>query len=138
MLKLNKIKYSDLNARQKENHNFHKVAAELANYGFNSIWLNDDWMGADFIAYNGDGTTIKIQLKGRLTIDKKYFGAEKNIYVTFCQAGKWYLYPHDEVCEYILSLGRINSTLSWDERGGYSWKSIPPWLITYMQSFCLD
>jgi len=28
----------------------HKVAAALADYGYNSMRLNDDWQGADFIA----------------------------------------------------------------------------------------
>lgn len=47
---LSKITYKNLNARQKENYNYHKVAATLADYGYNSMRLNDDWQGADFIA----------------------------------------------------------------------------------------
>ena len=35
--------------------------------------LNDDWEGADFIAIN-DKEMIKVQLKGRFSIDKKYLG----------------------------------------------------------------
>ena len=46
----NKISYVKLNAKQKENYNYHKVAATLADYGYNSMRLNDDWQGADFIA----------------------------------------------------------------------------------------
>jgi len=73
------IKYSELNSRQKENFNFQKVSSKLADYGFNCMWLNDDWQGADFIACHIDGNTfLKIQLKGRLTIDKKY--SKKNIF----------------------------------------------------------
>lgn len=63
-MKLKKIKYSDLNARQKEIYNFQKVAAILADYGFNCIKLADDWQGADFLAYHKDGKeTLRIQLK---------------------------------------------------------------------------
>ena len=62
-----KIKYSKLNSRQKENYNFHKVSAKLADYGFNSMRLNDDWEGADFISIN-DEQMIKVQLKGRFSI----------------------------------------------------------------------
>ena len=77
-----KIQYSDLNAKQKENYNFHKVTSALADYGYNSMRLSDDWQGADFIAISGDDM-IKVQLKGRITIDKKYIG--KNIYVAFIE-----------------------------------------------------
>ena len=70
-MKFNKVNYNELNAKQKENYNFHKVAAALAEYGYNSMRLNDDWQGADFIAVKGD-EMLKIQLKGRFTVDKKY------------------------------------------------------------------
>ena len=43
-----KIDYNSLNAKQKENFNFQKVAAAFADYGFNCIQLTDDWNGADF------------------------------------------------------------------------------------------
>jgi hypothetical protein len=45
-----RIRYEILNARQKELSNFQKVAATLADYGFNCIKLTDDWQGADFLA----------------------------------------------------------------------------------------
>lgn len=44
-----KISYRELNARQKENFNFQKVSAVLADYGFVTFRLSDDWQGADFI-----------------------------------------------------------------------------------------
>ncbi len=95
-LKLSHINYSSLNARQKENFNFQKVSAVLADYGFVTIRLSDDWQGADFIAQHVDGETfIKVQLKGRLTFEKKYQG--KDLYVAFHSNGSWYLFPHDEV-----------------------------------------
>ena len=62
-----------LNPKQKEIYNFQKIAAALADYGFNCIKLQDDWLGADFLAYHKDGSqTLRVQLKGRVTIDKKY------------------------------------------------------------------
>jgi len=54
-MKLEKIEYSSLNAKQKEIYNFQKVASLLADYGFNCIKLADDWQGADFLAYNHKG-----------------------------------------------------------------------------------
>ena len=105
----NRINYSKLHAKQKENFNFHKIAAILSEYGYNSIRLNDDWEGADFLAYRNTQSsskdaidtnniikynTLKVQLKGRITIQKKY--RKKKIYIAFPDKGVWYLYPHDE------------------------------------------
>ena len=79
---LSKVTYENLNAKQKENFNYHKVAAALADYGYDSMRLNNDWQGADFIAVKND-EMLKVQLKGRFTVDKKYIG--KDIYVAFIE-----------------------------------------------------
>ncbi len=66
-----KIDYQKLNTRQQETYNFQKVSAVLAEYGFATIKLNDDWANADFIAQHIDAETyLKVQLKGRLTFAK--------------------------------------------------------------------
>ena len=39
---MERIDYADLNNKEKESYNFHKIAAVLANYGYNSVWLTDD------------------------------------------------------------------------------------------------
>ena len=115
------ITYKDLNARQKEAFNFQKVAALLANYGFNCIKLADDWQGADFLAYHNDGEqTLKVQLKGRLTIDKKYKG--KQIYMAFPMSETWYLVPHDKLVQLVEEHTNWMETKSWgeeDEDGHY-------------------
>ncbi len=85
-LQLMHIRYTELNARQQENYNFQKVSAVLADYGFATLRLTDDWQGADFIAQHIDGETfLKVQLKGRLTFNKKYLG--KGLYVAFHTSG---------------------------------------------------
>ena len=95
-MKFEKIVYSKLNSKAKEMYNFQKASAKLADYGFTTMWLNNDWKGADFIAVHADGVTdIKVQLKGRLSFSKKYVG--KNISMCFISEGDVYLYPHDEV-----------------------------------------
>ena len=48
------IDYREFSGKQKEVYNFQKVPAKLADYGFNCIKLDDDWMGADFLAYHKD------------------------------------------------------------------------------------
>jgi hypothetical protein len=89
-MQLCKIVYESLNSRQKEIFNFQKISGVLAEYGFNCIKLADDWQGADFLAYHNDRLdTLKVQLKSRLTIDKKYEG--KELFVAFPFNGHWYL-----------------------------------------------
>jgi len=115
-MKLQKIKYEDLNSRAKEMFNFQKVSAKLADYGFTTMWLNNDWQGADFLAVHVDGSTfIKVQLKSRLTFDKKYIG--KEIYICFITDSEAYLYPHD------LTLNQIEHRISdrkWLDTGSWS------------------
>ncbi|MBT1538331.1 hypothetical protein B7R78_0014770 [Ralstonia solanacearum] len=129
-----KINYMQLNARQKENFNFQKVAARLADYGFNCLRLSDDWHGADFIACHIDGSTfLKVQLKGRLSIDMKYSG--KDIYIAFCDADTWYIYAHDEVRDLLLAKGHMVGSKSWDAAGGYSWPYLSKEIKTIMKKY---
>jgi hypothetical protein len=122
-MKLQRIEYRDLNARQKENFNFQKVSAILADYGFVTLRLSDDWQGADFIALHISGEVLRVQLKSRLTFDKKYRG--KELYVAFGESGDWYLYPHDELFDKVLQTTKIGDTASIRERGGYTFPQVP-------------
>ena len=139
MKKFEKINYKKLNARQKENYNYHKVSSILADYGFSSIRLSDDWQSADFIAQHyRDKTFLKVQLKGRLVIDKKYMN--KNIWICFRIKKNLYLYPHDEIMDYIVanSPTNISNTISWGKRGLYSWPTIPRWILKFLDQYKLD
>lgn len=118
-MKLERIIYADLNSKQKEIYNFQKSAALLADYGFNCIRLTDDWQGADFLAYHKDqDQTLKVQLKGRVTIDKKYLG--RNLWINFPSAGGWYLIEHDLLVRIVGEETNWLRTESWQQRGGYS------------------
>ena len=120
--------YENLNSRQRENYNFHKLAAQLAEYGFNALRLSDDWQGADLIACHIDGNTfLKVQLKGRFCIDKKYIG--KDIYIAFRKDDDWYLYPHDELSKFVDQADKVNGSISWSENQSYSWPSPPKWAL---------
>ncbi len=112
------IAYESLNARQKESYNFQKFSAVLADYGFITIKLSDDWHGADFIAQHLHGETLKVQLKGRLTFHKKYQG--KDLWLCFREDNEWYFYPHDELSERFLAETNIGNTESWVKYGSYS------------------
>lgn len=131
-----RIEYTGLNSRQKENYNFQKIASKLADYGFNCMWLNDDWQGADFIACHIDGKTfIKVQLKGRLTLSKKY--NEKDIYVAFNQDSQWYVYPHDQLQNELIDFGLISGSKSWEEEGLYSWPKIPKHISDHLKKYAI-
>ncbi len=131
---LSPIPYKDLNARQKENYNFLKVSAVLADYGFMTLRLTDDWQGADFIAQHVDGETfLKVQLKSRLSFDKKYRG--KDLHIAFSHDNDWFLYPHDELLEQVLKLKGVEETISWVKQGQYTWPQIPKDLLELLKSY---
>ena len=135
-LRLQPIRYAELNAKQKEIYNFQKIAAALADYGFNCIKLQDDWQGADFLAYHKDGSqTLRVQLKGRVTIDRKYLG--RDLYIAFpFGAGVWYLVPHDELVRQIGEHTNWLNTPSW-KRGAYSSARLNPQLRDALEPYKL-
>lgn len=129
------IEYKALNARQQENYNFQKVAGRLADYGFNSLRLTDDWQGADFIACHIDGETfLKVQLKGRLTIDKKYI--DRDIHIAFLRGDDCFVYPHDEFLDELIRAGRMcEESEVWRERGIRTWPQPPSWALEILSEF---
>ena len=123
-LELERIDPSELNAKQKKNYNFQKVAAVLADYGFNCIKLADARQVADFLAYHKDGQqTLKVKLKSRLSMDKKYMG--KDLYIAFPANGSWYLVSHDELVRIVGETTNALCTKSWQEKGQYNWPRPP-------------
>jgi len=120
---LKRIDYKSLNGRQKENYNFQKVSGVLADYGYSTLRLTDDWQGADFVAQHCDGVSfLRVQLKGRLAFNKKYQG--KDLWICFPVDNGLYLFPHDEVLNLILNDGRLQGTLSWDQKGNYHFPTL--------------
>ena len=132
-----RIDPNNLNGRQKEIYNFQKSAALLADYGFNCIKLSDDWHGADFLAHHFDGkTTLKVQLKARLTIDQKY--TDQDLWMNFPSAGSWYLVPHNKLVETIGQTTNWLNTKSWQEYGGYSSANPSPRLLEQLLPYRLQ
>jgi len=135
-LKFQKIDPRKLNARQKESYNFQKSSGVLADYGFTTIRLSNDWNGADFLAQHVDGKTLlRIQLKSRCGIYKKYHG--KNLWVCFPYRGDWYLYPHDKVLRHLLGRTHIEKTIAWRKGHGWNWRYPPQHIADYLQQFVL-
>jgi hypothetical protein len=134
---LKHIRYSNLNSRQREIFNFQKVAAILADYGFNCIKLADDWQGADFLAYHIDGNnTLRVQLKGRLSIDRKYVG--KNLFMAFPSKNSWYLVEHDRLVELVSAHANWLNTTSWIDKGIYNSDAPNRLLMNALEDFKLE
>jgi hypothetical protein len=117
----------------KGNHNFAEISAVLADYGFVTLRLSDDWQGADFIASHIDSKQfLRVQLKGRLTIERKYCG--KDIWICFQHNGMWYLYPHDARVAFAENACWGKSP-SWMENGEYSWPHLSNELLTHLEQY---
>lgn len=130
-LSLKPVKYSELNPKQQEIYNFHTVAALLTGYGFECVRLDNDWGGADFLAYPKEAgqEIMRIQLKGRPTIDKKYQDPEKRIYMAFPIGEIWYLIPHNKLVKLVEEHTDWTKTKSWNEQQDWRGKyhaAIPP------------
>jgi hypothetical protein len=136
-MQFTRIDYTALNDRQKENYNFQKVSGVLADYGFSTIRLTDDWQGADFVAQHLDRVTfLRVQLKGRPCFDKKYSG--KDLFVCFPAPGGIYLYPHDALLDLVLARGRsVVGTESWEKKGQYHFPYLAEWLQPLLQPYFL-
>ena len=131
------VPYEKLNPRQQENYNFHKVAARLANYGFNCLRLTDDWQGADFIACLIDGETfLKVQLKGRLTVDPKYLG--KSVFIAFLDGTDCFVYPHDEFLESWMEKQGKPGGKGWEKTGRRNWRITPAWARKLLADYRIE
>lgn len=119
---MEKIDYKKLNAKQKESYNYQKISGILAEYGYTTYRMYDDYNGADFHAVHIHGSVLKVQLKSRVTIHNKYLG--KEIYIAFYEKQKWYLYPHDEIHD-LITAHSPGAKKHGHRNIGY----IPPWLL---------
>ena len=119
-MEMKKINYRDLNSKEKENYNYHKTASALTDYGYDSMWLNNDWKGVDFISVKDD-EMLKVQLKGRFTIDKKYI--RKDIHIAFIEDDIIKMYKYDDAVNKIPE--NVSNSSSWADKGSYHWGKTP-------------
>jgi hypothetical protein len=126
---MKKVDYKTLNSKQKESYNYQKISGVLAEYGYTTYRMYDDYNGADFHAVHSDGHVLKVQLKGRVTIHQKYFG--KDIYIAFSNDREtWYLFPHDEFHKVITS-----HSSGAGKHGHRSIHYIPKWLMPIISKY---
>lgn len=130
-----KEEYRSLNSKQRENYNFHQLAAVLADYGYNSLRLSNDWQGADFIACHINGVSfLKIQLKGRLTVAKRY--RNKDIHVAFPLGKDWYVFDHDAFLNFAeQNLKVTEESKRWREAGERRWGKPPKWALEFLDQY---
>lgn len=134
---LKRVQYSSLNGRQKENYNFQKISGVLADFGFSTVRLTDDWEGADFVAQHADGRTLlRVQLKPRLFFSKKYM--KKGLWMCFRDGDDFYLFPHDLVLELVLKEGRtMHGSESWEVKGLYSFTNLSKWMQPLLKKYLI-
>ncbi|PKG80707.1 hypothetical protein CXF85_21555 [Colwellia sp. 75C3] len=113
----NEVSYSDMNSKQKENYNFAQINARLVGFGFECSWLNNDYLGADFIAVGSQGV-LQVQLKSRVTCEQKY---SKELIITWIESdGTIYFVPHGILWDLMAS--------RYDFTKGWSIANTPKWL----------
>ena len=133
------IKYEDLDThKQKKDYNFQKIAARLANYGFNCLRQTNDVQGADFTAHHISGETLlNVKIETRLTINRKF--ERKGLYVAFIQPEKirgekvWekaFLYNHDGFISHTRNKSpTVLSGQPYKEDGLHHWWTPPKWAL---------
>ncbi len=100
--------------------NRQRLIALAMERGYNAFLpVYDD--GIDFILCREDGKggpadLLKVQLKSRWTIHRKYLG--RDIWIAFPDSQDWYLAPHDQLVEMADKAG-FTSSASWTENGTY-------------------
>lgn len=134
-MKRERINYVELNARQKESYNFAKLASVLADYGYTSVRLHDDYHSGDLLAIRPQESHY-VQLKGRLTVDKKYVG--RGLYIawpTNNSRDRWYLIEHDELVDILRENTTYLETQSWKTVGAYSSGKVSRHLLGILSRF---
>ena len=121
-----KVDYQDLNAKQREVYNFHFIAARLAQYGYASYPIRDDWNGGDmFSRHMLSGQALTVQIKSRATFDKKYLG--KDLHIGFPLGEAVFVYPHDQVLSSYMA-GRTARGLPLDDNQAWSRDGLVHWV----------
>ena len=105
----------------RELENLYTLLPYFVRSGFTPFLPEFD-SGVDFIAYrehrseDGGDLLLKVQLKGRWTIDQKYL--RRAIVIAFRDGDDWFVIPHDEMVAFATEAG-YTRTASW-QAGTYS------------------
>lgn len=132
-------------AKRTESLNYAEMSLKLQKYGLETMWVRDDWHGADMIAYHPDpskGVCLWIQLKSRITIKRQYIN-KGNLCIAFkhtytCKKTKtettdWYLIPHNKLLEIVPESWQKSD--SWVTRGIYHAASPSSEILPQLSSY---
>ena len=94
-------------------------------------------VGIDAIYYlESRNELLRVQLKSRPTIDKKYL--DRQIWIAFPDGGDWFLFQHDDLVSHVKGLGVALPSDSWQNYGRYSWSAIPAWMRQWLERFKVE
>jgi len=87
------------------------------------------------LAVHVDGDEIlRVQVKGRLAIDKKYYG--KDVHIAFPLGSDCYVFPHDEFVDETVKRGSLDEdSRVWAEQGKRSWPRPPSWALDILARY---
>ncbi len=110
----------------------------LADYGFDSVRLTDNWQCADFFAvHKDDGRILKVRHMRRTMIERRHIG--KDLHVCFPIEGVWHLVSHDELIRIVEETHPSTlETHSWTKLGVYEWPTAPLWAREKLKAYALD
>lgn len=135
-MKNTQITPASLSPKQREAFNYQKISAILADYGYLTIRLADDWCGADFIAQHIDGSYLKVQLKSRLTVEKKY--ENKDLWICFPSKDNWFIFPHDTIVKILRTKKMRPISKTYDSGGKYCWSSLSNELTNLLKEYRVE
>lgn len=125
-----------LSSKAIELMNTHELTAELMARDW-SVYLPVYDDGIDLLATRGDATEIiRVQLKSRWSIDRKYVG--RPIEIAFKDSGVWYLAPHAEMVSAGEAEGYCARTSWTGEKGLWNVKTMSVRLRERMAPFTLN
>lgn len=130
-----------IDGRMIEMANRHELISMALKMGFNAFQPIID-QGIDFILHReGDQKLIKVQLKSRFRLDKKYEG--RDLWMAFPSGDQWYLIPCDTLLSYadeclIGTRSKKREIYSWRNRLNHHSAEIPKTMRPKMEEFKLQ
>ena len=134
--------YLQMSNKEQEAYHAALLKSEIAIRGYVAVDTPTDKHAADLVAFrpeNPSRTALWIQLKSRLTIDKRY--TDKDLYIAFPEkpgnAGTdWFIYPHDDFVDFCNEEGKwVTNEWCWGVHGSYTSISIPKWALIWLEQW---
>ena len=129
---------SEFSSQSREVLNRYELCGQFLVKGFVPFIPEYD-AGVDFMLYREkDDSLLKVQLKSRWSVDRKYFG--RNIWIAFPESGNesaraWFVVPHDLMVQH--GKAKHSKTESW-LKGIYHKPNLSADLLNVYKEFAID